>query len=295
MNNVLGGRTILSAFVWPEAPVAWPGAQAGASSPVLIFLPLPSQGFACYRTESFPHVFLLGLNSCLICHSNIYHRGMLNSKWHGQKKLLTACIVNFRYGFISDTRTLTRIGCIGLLNRITGTSTRNFYQDHHIYTTVCASAMLSSRVAVSHLPQAAKGSPQADFEWHPGSADTTQGIGSCASWERLLKSSPSKSLGQTRGDAEQVIGGTETVRNQHLLAPAKFSLAGINCKNKNAARHTSPKRLLTTEVGSMIFSHSWPRWKYFKCGTALRERGLLCCAPVTSGGGLFTLSWEASG
>ena len=58
---------------------------------------------------------------------------------------------------------------------------------------------------------------------------------------------------QTGDDAEQVIGGTETARNQHLLAPAKFLLAGINCKNKNAARHISPKQLLTTEIRSMIF------------------------------------------
>ena len=146
--------------------------------------PLPggtSQGFACYRTESFPHGFPSSLNGYLICHPNICCRGMLNSKWHGQKKLLTACIVNFCYGFISDTRTLTRIGCIRSLNRISGISMRNFYQDNHIYTTTCASTTLSSRVGVSHLLQAAKGSPQMDCEWHPGSADRTRGVRSCVS------------------------------------------------------------------------------------------------------------------
>jgi len=157
-----------------------------------MLLRLPSQGFACYRTESFPHGFPSRLNSYLICLSNICCRGMLNSKWQGQKRLLTACIVNFCYGFTSDTRTLSRIGCIRLLNGVTGTSTRNFYQDNHIYTTTCASATLSSRVGVSHLPQAAKGSPQIDFEWHPGSADTTRGVGSCVSSGRLLQSSLSK-------------------------------------------------------------------------------------------------------
>lgn len=164
--------------------MAWrPGGSSFTSADVPP-APLPggtSQGFPRYRTESFPHVFPSGLNSYLICHSNMCCRGMLNSKWHGQKKLLTACIVNFRYGFISDTRTLTRIGCIGSLNRITGTSTRNFYQDNHIYTTTCASTTFSSRVGVSHLPQAAKGSPQTDSEWHPGSAGMRQGTGSCVS------------------------------------------------------------------------------------------------------------------
>lgn len=140
-------------------------------------------GFACYRTESFPHGFLLGLNSYLISHSNIWCRGMLNSKQHGQKELLTACIVNFCYGFISDIRTLTSIGCVRLLNRITGTSTRDFYQDNRNYTTTCASTTLSSRVGVSHLPQAAKDSPQMDFERH-----LQRGMPGAVFSERFLKS-----------------------------------------------------------------------------------------------------------
>lgn len=246
--------------IWSSCCMAWcPGGGSFTCANVPP-APLPggtSQGFACCRTKSFPHVFPSGLNSYLICHSNISCRGMLNSKWHAQKKLLTACIVDFCYGFISDTRTLARIGCTRSLNRITGTSMRNFYQDNHIYTTTCASTTLSSRVGVIHLPQAAKGSPQMDFEWHPGRADTMQGVRSCVSWERFLSPASARARRchrvQTQDDAEQVSGGTETARNQHLLAPAKFLLAGINCKNKNAARHTSPKWLLTTEVGSMIF------------------------------------------
>lgn len=298
MNNILGGCTIPRALVWSEAPVAWPDAQVGAPSPVLMFLLLPSpggtsQGFACCRTKSFPHVFPSGLNSYLICHSNISCRGMLNSKWHAQKNLLTACIVNFCYGFISDTRTLARIGCTRSLNRITGTSMRNFYQDNHIYTTTCASTTLSSRVGVIHLPQAAKGNPQMDFEWHPGRADTMQGVRSCVSWERLLSPASARARRchrvQTQDDAEQVSGGTETARNQHLLVPAKFLLTGINCKNKNAARHTSPKWLLTNWGGEYDFFHIPDHdGNTFKCGIALRERGLLCCASVTSERGLFT-------
>lgn len=70
----------------------------------------------------------------------------------------------------------------------------------------------------------------------------------------------------------------------------------LTAKNQNAARQTSPKQLLTTEVRSMIFFDIPDQdGNTFKCGTDLRECGLLCCAPVTSGGGLFTLSWEASG
>lgn len=210
---------------------------------------------------------------------------MLSSKQHGQKRALTARIC---YGFVSDTRTLTSTGCIRSLNRVTATTTRNFYQDNHICATTCASSTLSSRVGGSHLRRAAKGT-------HRWILSGIQGVQIQAPDVQPQQEPGRCHLMQTWDDAEQVIRSTEPARNQHLLAPVKFLLAGTNYKNKNAARQTSPKQLLTTEVGSMIFFDIPDQdGNTFKCDTDLRECGLLCCAPVTSGGGLFTLSWEAS-
>lgn len=69
---------------------------------------------------------------------------------------------------------------------------------------------------------------------------------------------------QTGDDAEQITGGTETSRNQHLPAPVMFLLSGMNCKCKNAARHTTLKQLLTT---------GWGVWGFF---TLLTMIDILC-------------------
>lgn len=55
---------------------------------VLVSLLLPPQG-------ELPRA-LLALFP--LCHSNIYCRGMFNSKLHGQKEPLAACIAHFHYG-----------------------------------------------------------------------------------------------------------------------------------------------------------------------------------------------------
>lgn len=98
---------------------------------------------------------------------------------------------------------------------------------------------------------------------------------------------------QTQDDAEQVTGGTETARNQHLLAPEEFLLAGIHCKNKTAAGHTSPKWSLTTEVGVWLFFLTFLIIMEILSDVAQPSENAGCS--VTSWGGLFTLSWEASG
>lgn len=75
---------VSSADAGPRAPVAWPGTP----SPVLVSLLLPLQG-------ELPKALLALLP---LYHSNIYCRGMFNSKLHGQKEPLAPCSAHFHYG-----------------------------------------------------------------------------------------------------------------------------------------------------------------------------------------------------
>lgn len=271
VNHVLGGCAVSSAHAGPKAPVAWPETL----SPVLMFLLLPSQGdLPRALLALFPfaiQIFIVG--ECLI------QSGMdRKSPW--LLALLILITLPFRgKGWYS-------------LHQVTEHNSwyqhRDFYYDNHICITTCAITTLSSR---SQSPPAGCQRQPTKGLWHPESADTPWGSRSHASWERIPWSWSAGSprarrshLGQTGDDAEQITGGTETSRNQHLPTPVMFLLSGMNCKCKNAARFTTPKQLLTTGlgVGSMGFFHILDHDRNtLKCGTALRTK-VLCSAEFLS-------------